>query len=612
MPNDELNNPTGTIDLPAVDAAPAAPAPVKDAVPVDRDLSEIYRPDEAVADAADLGERLLADGVLTAEQLTQARRVQQQTPGRRLADIAVDQGAAPNAVQRIVADLAGLPFETIAPSDVDEKLFHRLGAEYCKTNQVIPLRVTGARIIVGVTNAQRLFMLDEVRAKLGKPLKVVLVAADDLATVLESFSEEHIVDVAVDDIIKDIQEDDVELVEVEEEDLDLERQAGESPVIRFVNYMISDATHNGASDIHIEPQENRLRLRYRIDGMLFEMMNPPARMHAAIVSRLKVMANLDISERRLPQDGRIRAVVHGRKLDLRLSTLPTAQGEKAVLRILDARSIQVSLEQLGMPEDTLVAWRNQITQPHGIILVTGPTGSGKTTTLYSSITQMDRGKLNISTVEDPVEYHLGGINQVQSYERIGLSFAAALRSLLRQDPDVIMIGEIRDEETARIAVQAALTGHLVLSTLHTNDAPSTVTRLINIGVEPYLISAALNGVLAQRLVRKICENCKAPADIGDDLLEHLQMYGLAADQLFKGAGCDKCHNTGYSGRVGVYELLLLDDTLRDKINHSPSVSEFRRLCVERGMITLRVDGFRKVTEGVTTVEEVMRVTQQAF
>jgi len=376
-----------------------------------------------------------------------------------------------------------------------------------------------------------------------------------------------------------------------------------------VNYLIFNAVKEGASDIHIEPQEKKLQVRYRIDGVLFDAMNPPAHMKAAIVSRLKIMANLDISERRTPQDGRIRAMVHGRKLDLRMSTLPMVSGEKVVLRILDTRSIQVDLDDLGMSDDMLMMWKKQIAQPHGIVLVTGPTGSGKTTTLYASLGQMDKQKQNVSTVEDPVEYHLNGINQTQTHDSIGMSFAAALRALLRQDPDVVMVGEIRDGETAKIAIQASLTGHLVLSTLHTNDAPSAVTRLINIGVEPYLIGSALNAVVAQRLVRKVCENCKVMATPDDHIAEHLAMQGIDVSQLAEGEGCDKCRNTGYSGRVGLYEMLLLNDTLRDRIAGAPNVTEFRRMCVEGGMVTLRQDGFGKVGRGLTTVDEILRVTE---
>jgi type IV pilus assembly protein PilB len=446
------------------DAPLEAPATAPLATAAPEGGAELWTPDQPATEAVDLGQRLVDQQVLDAAQLSQARNVLKQTPGKRLTDILIGMGIDEVAVQTAVAEASGLPFVRVSPDQVDEKLLHRLDVAYCKENSVVPLHQAGTRIVVGVTDPRRLFMLDEVRQRLARPVKVVLVTAGDIAAVIEAFTEEQEADVAVDDIIADIAEDEVEVVETEEQDVDLEKQAGESPVIRFVNYLIYDAVKSGASDIHIEPQEKRLRIRYRIDGILFESMNPPSHMHAAIVSRLKIMANLDISERRLPQDGRIRIALHGRKLDLRLSTLPTGHGEKAVMRILDARSIQVSLEDLGMPENVLTIWRNQIDQPHGILLVTGPTGSGKSTTLYASLGKMDRNKLNISTVEDPIEYHLDGINQVQTHEKIGMSFAAALRSLLRQDPDVVMVGEVRDEDTARIAVQAALTGHLVLST----------------------------------------------------------------------------------------------------------------------------------------------------
>jgi type IV pilus assembly protein PilB len=334
-------------------------------------------------------------------------------------------------------------------------------------------------------------------------------------------------------------------------------------------------------------------------------------MQPAIVSRLKIMANLDISERRLPQDGRIRAMVHGRKVDLRMSTLPTASGEKVVIRILDNRSINVALEDLGFSENNLTIWKRQIDEPHGILLVTGPTGSGKTTTLYSSLRCMDGNKLNISTVEDPIEYHLSAANQVQVHDKIGMSFSAALRALLRQDPDVVMLGEIRDPETARIAVQASLTGHLVLSTLHTNDAPSSITRLINIGVEPYLISAAVHAILAQRLVRKVCQHCKDVFQPSDEMKEFLALQGFADATFYKGKGCDRCRKTGYSGRLGIYELLVMDDNLRDLVTANPDVTHLRKLCRERGLVTLREDGFQKVMKGLTTVDEILRVTESA-
>ncbi len=560
----------------------------------------------------DLGDLLLAEKVITPEQLTSARNVVSKSPGKRIADVLLELDIDQEKMQSCVAGLAGMGFERVTYDDIEAlKQLEMLGGDYCLKHGVLPIRPKGSRLLLGLVHTEDLIVIDEVQNKLGLTVKAVVVTPDDIAAVVEAHREQgsDADEIAVDEIIASIDEDDVALVENDEEELDLEKMAGESPVIRFVNYLIFNAVKEGASDIHIEPQEKKLQVRYRIDGVLFDAMNPPAHMKAAIVSRLKIMANLDISERRIPQDGRIRAMVHGRKLDLRMSTLPMVSGEKVVLRILDTRSIQVDLDDLGMSEDMLMMWKKQIAQPHGIVLVTGPTGSGKTTTLYSSLAQMDKKKQNISTVEDPVEYHLNGINQTQTHESIGMSFASALRALLRQDPDVVMVGEIRDGETAKTAIQASLTGHLVLSTLHTNDAPSAVTRLINIGVEPYLIGSALNAVVAQRLVRKICQHCKTMATPDDHIAEHLAMQGISVDQLAMGEGCDKCRNTGYSGRVGLYEMLILNDTLRDRIAGSPNVTEFRRMCVEGGMVTLRQDGFAKVGRGETTVDEVLRVTE---
>ncbi len=596
----------------------AATAAENSSLSANQSLSDLWTPEQEPEEAPsnrDLGQALLDAGIITGAQLNSARNIQRKTPGRDFADIIHDMGVDDAGLQRVVAELTGLSFESLDASRIDAlKEIHRLGLDFCQRNGVLPLRLSGSRLILGVTHPDHLLVIDEVRHKLGRSVKPVVISRDELAAYIALRKEEDDAgkEMQVDEIIGEVDDDEVEVVKAEEEDLDLEKIAGESPVIRLVNYLIFNAVKEGASDIHIEPSEKKLQVRYRIDGVLFESMNPPHHMHAAIISRLKIMANLDISERRLPQDGRIRAVVHGRKLDLRLSTLPTAQGEKAVLRILDTRSIQVNLDELGMDTDTLLMWKNQIKNPHGILLVTGPTGSGKTTTLYASLGQMDRQRLNISTVEDPVEYHLSGINQTQVHEQIGMSFGSALRSLLRQDPDVIMVGEIRDTDTSRIAIQASLTGHLVLSTLHTNDAPSSVTRLINIGVEPYLIGAAVNAALAQRLVRRICPHCKTQVKPDDHVAEHLAMHGIMLDEVWAGEGCEKCRDTGYSGRVGLYELLMLDDNLRDRIAGNPNVTEFRRMCVERGMVTLREDGFKKVARGLTTVEEVLRVTESTI
>ena len=594
------------LDVHATPAAIAAAAP-------DSATPSPARADQPLARIGDLGQTLLAARHVSTEVLASARGLIAKTPSRPLAEVLRESGVDDTALSKALAAEAGLTFERIE-ADAHKlealKQFHKLTPDYCQAQGVIPIRQEGSRLVVGVIDPDDLIVLDEVRHKLGSNLKIVVVPKTDIDAFAASLREEDSGgdDVSMDDLIAGVDEDDVSVVEHNDENLDLEKMAGESPVIRYVNYLIFNAVKEGASDIHIEPQEKKVQIRYRIDGIMFEAQNPPPSMKAAIVSRIKIMANLDIAERRVPQDGRIRAMVHGRKLDLRVSTLPMVAGEKVVMRILDTKSIQVDLDDLGFGEDALRIWTNQIKNPHGIVLVTGPTGSGKTTTLYASLNKMDRVKLNISTAEDPVEYHLGGINQTPVNEKIGMSFAAALRALLRQDPDVIMVGEIRDFETAKTAIQASLTGHLVLSTLHTNDAPSSITRLINIGVEPFLIGGAVNACLAQRLVRKICSNCKEMYTPDAEVAEALEMQGITG-QLPRGAGCDKCRGTGYSGRLGLYELLVINDALRDAIARNPSVTEFRRLCVEQGMNTLRRDGFHKVQQGLTTVDEILRVTE---
>lgn len=568
-------------------------------------------------DGSEIGDILVAKGAITAEQLTSARQVIKQSPGRNLAELLIEQGADEAKVQEVVADLAGVPFERVdldkgLEGGFDGAMLQRLGGDFCKLNLVLPLRKKGSRAVIGATRPNDVFLLDDIKQRLGVvSVKLVLITAYDVRAALEVVGEDDsdADDIDLSEMLSDVEEGDVEVEKTKTDEVDLEAQAGESPVIRYVNYIIQNAVKEGASDIHVEPAEKKLKVRFRIDGILFEMMNPPASMSAAITSRLKIMANLDISERRLPQDGRIRCTVQGRKLDLRVSTLPNACGEKTVMRILDTRSINVELEDLGFSQETYEIWSNQIRSPHGIVLVTGPTGSGKTTTLYSSLRQLDKNKLNISTVEDPVEYHLDGITQTQMHEKIGMTFDKALKALLRQDPDIIMLGEIRDHETAHTAVQAALTGHLVLSTLHTNDAPASITRLVNIGLEPFLVGAAVNAVLAQRLVRKLCTHCAAQETPTEERAEYLAMQGMDPDGVWVAKGCDKCRNTGYSGRVGIYELLVVDDQMRDIIARNPNVSEFRRLCIERGMTTLRDDGMRKVAQGKTTIEEVVRVCE---
>ena len=579
-------------------------------------LRDLYVPESAASAPVESGPMDIAAamhraGTLAAGEVETARRLLEQSGGKPMATILLEMGVAEHAVQAAVAEQAQIPFLRIEVDAIDEESLQRLGTDFCRDRLVVPIRSEGARAIVGTTVPDDVFLLDDVKRRLGiSVVRHVLVCAGEIESAIQTIEgggEGSVSD--VDAILADVDEDDVEFEKQGDESTDLEAEAESSPVVRYVNHIIQSALKEGASDIHIEPGEKTLKVRLRIDGILFEMMTPPKKMHGALTSRIKIMANLDIAERRLPQDGRIRATVLGRKLDLRVSTVPTAHGEKTVMRILDDRAIQVSLDELGFAEDTLLIWKKQIEQPHGIILVTGPTGSGKTTTLYSSLRQMDLKRLNVSTVEDPVEYALDGVTQIQTHNAIDMTFARALKALLRQDPDVVMVGEIRDHETGSIAVQAALTGHLVLSTLHTNDAPSSITRLINIGVEPFLVGAALNGVLAQRLVRRICPDCATQTPVPDDMREFLSVHGIHSDTLPQGVGCDSCRKTGYSGRLGLYELLVLDDHLRDLIASNPNITEFRRICCERGMETLREDGFRKVSQGRTTVEEVLRVTE---
>jgi len=586
----------------ATAVAPAARA--------EADFDVLWRPDES--EAAIRGpERILLDhGRITRDQLDKARQRQQENPRLSILEVLVQANVLTEVeALQAVACYFKLPFLRAAAAEVDRNIFALLPVSYLKAKLVLPVGRDENGIRLALSDPADIFLIDDLKRRLRGRVQLAVAPPADILRAIEELSADPVQQ--VDDIIKDIAEDTVEVVDKKTQEVaDLEMLAGESPVIRYVNYLISSAVKEGASDIHIEPGENRLRIRYRVDGVLFDQQAPPGKMHAAIISRLKIMANLDIAERRLPQDGRIRASVHGRTVDLRVSILPIIHGEKCVIRILDNRAITVGLENLGMEADTLEAFQRQVLQPHGIVLVTGPTGSGKSTTLYSALQIMDGDRLNISTVEDPVEYELGFCNQVHVHDDIGMTFAAALRSLLRQDPDVIMVGEIRDEETARIAIQAALTGHMVLSTLHTNDAPSSITRLVNIGIEPFLISAALNAAIAQRLVRRICSGCRKPlTELRESEGRYLKRIGASPPKLWQGAGCEKCRQTGYKGRVGIYELMEIDQELRDMIARGPTLAELRAAVARSGMRALREDGLLKAAAGLTTIEEIMRVTE---
>ncbi|MCI0498317.1 MAG: Flp pilus assembly complex ATPase component TadA [Planctomycetales bacterium] len=555
----------------------------------------------------DIADILAEDELLSLGTLDQIRQ-EHQANGGDIEKLLMAQGLSTEQILSAKAKLYGYPFERITPQDVDRKAFGLLEINTIRTQHIMPVRFQeDGTLVVATIQPSNVFAIDDVKRQTGLTVDVVVCIQEDIDAVCSEFDDSKF-----DCNVEEFGMEDIELVQDTEEEVeDLEKSAGQSPVIKFVNFLLSNALHEGASDIHIEPKEKYTKIRYRIDGVLFDVKQAPCRMHPAIVSRLKIMANLDISERRVPQDGKIAVIMGGRGVDLRVSVLPTCHGEKVVIRLLDSKSIMIGLEKSGMEPRLLTAFQEQIKQPHGILLVTGPTGSGKSTTLYSALAQMDSDRLNVSTVEDPVEYNLEFCNQVHVNEKAGLTFAGALRSLLRQDPDIIMIGEIRDQETARIAVQAALTGHLVLSTLHTNDAPSSVSRLVNIGIEPYLIAASLNGILAQRLIRRICTNCKEPFAAPEGLRKYLDMAGIQPHELVYGKGCDQCRNSGYAGRCGIYELLIVDDTFRQIINMDASVNSMRTAFRQSGWPNLFEDGLAKVKRGITTIEEILRVAEVA-
>ena len=573
-------------------------------------LQNLYSPQATTQTRIrDIADVLLEDELLSDEQMETIRN-QQREKGADIESLLTEQGFDTELLLRAKAKLYGYEFRTITPEQIERKAFSLMDIKTIRESKVMPIKTTeDGALLVATTQPSNVFAIDDVKRQTGMPVDVVVCVIEDIEAACEEFNDSKF-DYNVDDLMTEM--DDIELIQDDEEDVeDLEKSAGESPVIKFVNFLLSNALHEGASDIHIEPKEKFTKIRYRIDGILFDTKQAPSKMHAAIVSRIKIMSNLDISERRIPQDGKIAVIMGGRGVDLRISVLPTSHGEKVVIRLLDSKSIMIGLEDSGMQPRILGAFQEQIAQPNGILLVTGPTGSGKSTTLYSALAQMDSDRLNVSTVEDPVEYNLEFCNQVQVNEKAGLTFAGSLRSLLRQDPDIIMVGEIRDQETSRIAVQAALTGHLVLSTLHTNDAPGSVSRLVNIGIEPYLIAASLNGILAQRLVRRICTNCKEPFTAPDNLRKYLDQAEIDPHNLMHGAGCDQCRDSGYAGRCGIHELLVIDEEFRQIINTDSSVNSMRSAFRRSGWPNLFEDGLLKVKDGLTTIEEILRVAEVA-
>ena len=560
-----------------------------------------------------VGDLLVDRGVITSEQLEQALEKQQEADHRKLLGetIVEMRFASEEQVLEALADGYGVPFARVSPRLADPKVIELLPREFLDKQCVLPMFLVHGKLTVAVHEPSNVFLVEEIERRTGHQVQIVAATAQDIRSTIEAYLPNANVFV-IDEMMDDMASDELDFVQREITDLaDLEGSASQSPVIKLVNYLIYGAVRDQASDIHIEPGDQSLRVRYRVDGKLFEKMSPPYQMLPALVSRVKIMAGLDISERRVPQDGGISAVIDKRQVDLRISTMPGKYGEKVVIRIIDTYNAVKSLEQLGFSPDMLDSFRSIARQPNGIVLVTGPTGSGKSTTLYATLSEVANETINVSTVEDPVEYSLHGVNQFQVNERAGFTFAGALRSLLRQDPDVIMLGEVRDAETAGIATQAALTGHLVFSTLHTNDAPSAVTRLINIGVEPYLVAASLRGVLAQRLVRRACKHCKR--EVKPDKATRRTLEKLCGDDAPEttvlAVGCPKCRDTGYAGRLGVYELLKPSDEMLDAVSRGATLQEIRRIAHETGGYTpLRSDGMDKIRAGLTTVEELMTAT----
>ena len=558
-----------------------------------------------------IGELLVRQKLISLQQLRAAQEEQQKS-GESLGYALAKMGyISDKEITEFLSQQYRVQAIDLGEYEIDPEVLKLVTQDVCERHKIIPVSRAGSSLIVAMADPSNLHAIDDIKFLTGYNVEPVVSSE---AAIMQAIERSYAApEISYDDIMDGFDEEEIDF-EADEEDVnlvDLERASEDAPVIRLCNAILLNAIKRRASDIHVEPYERQLRVRYRVDGVLHEEMNPPLKLKNAIASRLKIMSSLDIAERRLPQDGRIKLKLgKGREMDFRVSVLPTIWGEKIVLRLLDKSNLQLDMTKLGFDQNALSHFREAIHQPYGMVLVTGPTGSGKTTTLYSALTELNKTDTNISTAEDPVEYNLAGINQVQQHEDIGLNFAASLRSFLRQDPDIIMVGEIRDFETAEIAVKAALTGHLVLSTLHTNDAPSTVTRLLNMGVEPFLVTASVNLVLAQRLARKICEDCRVEVESDPQVLRDVgfteeQMPGA---KVYKGAGCRSCGDTGYRGRIALYEVMPFTERLKDMVLQGCSTAELKSEMIRDGVKTLRMAGITKVMEGVTTLDEILRVT----
>ncbi|MBS1105974.1 MAG: pilB [Deltaproteobacteria bacterium] len=558
-----------------------------------------------------IGELLVRQNMLTAEQLKRARD-EARTNGARLGHQITKLGYLQETeLTDFVAKQYGLPSIELAEFEIDRDVIKLIPEEVALKHTVIPVNRAGSTLILATADPSNIFAIDDIKFLTGYNVEVVVSSEVAIKAAIDKYYDKS---ASFADVMSDLDVEDLELIQ-DEDDVDvgeLARESEDAPVVKLVNLILTDAVKRNASDIHIEPYEKEFRARYRIDGMLYEVMKPPMKLRNAITSRLKIMAELDIAERRLPQDGRIKLKMgRGKEMDFRVSSLPTLFGEKVVLRLLDKSNLQLDMTKLGFEQQQLDVFKDCIHRPFGMVLVTGPTGSGKTTSLYSALAELNKISENISTAEDPVEFNLSGINQVQMHEEIGLNFAAALRSFLRQDPDIIMVGEIRDFETAEIAIKAALTGHLVLSTLHTNDAPSTVNRLLNMGIEPFLVASSVNCILAQRLARKVCEECKErDTEVTKQALldAGLSEEEIAKATLYRGRGCRNCSETGYKGRIAVYEVMELTEELKEFVLNGASSMELKREAIRGGMMTLRRSALNKLVEGTTTLSEVLRVS----
>jgi len=554
-----------------------------------------------------LGELLVRENLISLQQLQKAKEEQRKTGGR-IGSLLVKQGSIAEAdLTNFLSKQYGVPAIGLKDFEIDEEVIRLIPRATAEKHQVVPVNRAGSSLIIAMSDPSNIFAIDDIKFLTGYNVEVVVASEQSIREALEQYYAEKGPD--LDEVMQGFDDSEVSLVEGGGDDMDvvdLEKSAGEAPVVKLVNLVLLDAIKKGASDIHVEPYEKDFRVRFRIDGVLYEVMKPPMKLRAAIISRLKIMSTLDISERRLPQDGRIKLKLgKGKEMDFRVSVCPTLFGEKVVLRLLDKSNLQLDMTKLGFEEQQLKDFMEAIDRPYGMVLVTGPTGSGKTTTLYSALSKLNEVSWNISTAEDPVEFNFFGINQVQMHEDIGLNFAAALRSFLRQDPDIIMVGEIRDFETAEIGVKAALTGHLVLSTLHTNDAPGTVSRLLNMGIEPFLVTASLNAIVAQRLCRKLCQECKKKAVVEDQVFldAGFPAEELGTFQAFEPGGCKTCNDRGYKGRVAVYEVMPLWDPLKELVINGSSSAELKQEAIRLGFRSLRKSALNKVKGGVTSLSE---------